>query len=126
MATSNIVLNEKLRAKYLPLISEALASLGEEVLQTKNNEIAFPVVDSEGNEKFVTITVKVPTGDRSGEPYDGYGEAESYRMHIEKRAREKAETAAKNAAKAKRDAEYRAKQKANREKANKEKAISKG
>ena len=85
-----------------------------------------PVVDSEGNEKFVTITVKVPTGDRSGEPYDGYGEAESYRMHIEKRAREKAETAAKNAAKAKRDAEYRAKQKANREKANKEKAISKG
>ena len=90
MATSNTVLNDKLRAKYLPLISEALAALGEEVLQTKNNEIAFPVVDEDGNEKFVTVTIKVPKGDRSGEPYDGYGEADSYRMHIAEQAEKKA------------------------------------
>lgn len=117
MATSNTVLNDKLRAKYLPLISEALAALGEEVLQTKNNEIAFPVVDEDGNEKFVTVTIKVPKGDRSGEPYDGYGEADSYRLHIAEQAEKKAKAEKAKAEKIQRDIEYRAKQKANKEKA---------
>lgn len=114
---TDTVLNDKLKAFYLPLITKSLIDNGDEVLKVGSAEIAVPVVDEEGNEKFLVITLKVPKGSRDGEPYDGYGMAEDYKMKQEQKAA-KAEKAAKlKAEKIKRDEEYRRKAKANREKA---------
>ena len=78
MATSNKVLNEQLRKGYLNAIVAYLEK-EDEVLRVKSNEIAMPVIDTEDNEKWVVITVKVPTGaDKGREPYNGYDEAEDY------------------------------------------------
>ena len=78
MATSNKVLNEQLREGYLNAIVAYLEK-EDEVLRVKSNEIAIPVIDTEDNEKWVVITVKVPTGaDKGREPYNGYDEAEDY------------------------------------------------
>ena len=110
-------LNDVLKAKYYAIIEDALRAYGEEVMKVKSAEMAFPVVDDEQNEKTIVVNIKVPKGDRSGEPYDCYGEAESYSMHIREQAEKKAKAEKAKAEKIKRDEEYRAKQKANREKA---------
>lgn len=89
MATTRTALRNALKAQYLEKVMEAFAS--EDVLRIKSNVVAFPVVDTEGNEDFITITVSVPTGSRDdGEPWDGYAEAEAYQMK-EKEKKEKAE-----------------------------------
>lgn len=78
MATSNKILNEQLRNFYLNEIIDYYED-HDEVLRVKSNEIAIPCVDVEGNEKWVVITVKVPTGaDKGREPYNGYDEADDY------------------------------------------------
>lgn len=94
MATSNKALNDKLRERYIEIISKTLAEQDEEVLRTGSNEIAFPCVDDEGNDKFIVLTVKVPTGSRDGEGYDGYSMAEDYAI----KCKNKAESAAKKEA----------------------------
>ena len=52
---------EILREKYVESVISYF-SVDEDVLRVKSNEIAFPVVGDEGNEDFIVITVKVPTG----------------------------------------------------------------
>lgn len=70
---------EILRTQYVEYLFDVLKEKGEDTLRVKSNEIAFPVVGCEGNEDFIVITVKVPTGANKGlEPYDGYAEAEDY------------------------------------------------
>ena len=106
----NKATNEALRAQYLDLITALLTGAEEEVLRVKSNEIAIPVVDRDGEDNYVVITIKVPTGSRDGDPYDGYGEAESYSLSVKQKA-EKAEKAAiEKAKKIERDKAYRAKQ----------------
>lgn len=83
MALNKRQLNDELRAKYLKVIAEQLGASGEEILITGSGEFAFPCVDSEGNDEFVVVTVKVPTGSRDGEPYDGYAMAQDYQMKSE-------------------------------------------
>lgn len=102
MATTRTALRTALKVKYLEKVVDAFAS--EDVLRIKSNAIAFPVVDSEGNEDFITITVSVPTGSRDdGEPWDGYAEAEAFAMK-EKEKAEKAEQKRKEAEKKKKKA----------------------
>ena len=99
MALSKKQLHEGIRAKFMKAITEYLTTQGEEVLQVKSNEIAIPTLDSEGNEEFLVLTFKVPTGSRDdGEAYDGYGVAQQY-----------AESQAEKQEKAKADAEKKAK-----------------
>lgn len=109
MAKSKKALHEALRKKYMEAVKAFLEQNGEEVLTTNSNEYALPCVDEEGNDEFLVLTFKVPTGSRDGEPYDGYGEAEAYTM----KASEKAEKAAKAAeAKAKKIAKDKAQREA--------------
>jgi hypothetical protein len=110
--------NEALRNQYLNLITELLAGADEEVLRVKSNEIAIPCVDANGEDSYVVVTIKVPTGSRDGDPYDGYGEAESYALNCKQKAEKAAADAKKKAAKIARDEALRAKkaeQKARRE-----------
>lgn len=117
MATSDNILNEKVKATYYALIASALTENGDEVLKTGSAEISIPVVDNEGNDKFLVITLKVPKGSRDGEPYDGYGMAEDFRIKQEAKAEKKAKADKAKAEKIKRDTAMREKAKANREKA---------
>lgn len=115
MATTKKVLHEQLRADFMARIRAFLEAEGEEVLRTNSNEFAIPCVDSENNDEFIVLVVKVPTGSRDGEPYDGYGEAESYKLKCEEkaeRAKEAAAKKAKNIAKDKAAREAKAKSKA--------------
>ena len=99
-------LDEEIKLRFLDGVSEHLTEVGEEVLRVKSNEIAIPVVDSEGNERWIVITIKVPTGERGGDGYDGYSMAEDYQMKQEAKAEKKAEKEAKaEADRRKREAE---------------------
>ena len=112
MAKTVKAMNEEIKANYLGLVGDYLANEnGEEVLRVGSNEIAMPIVDEAGNEKWIVLTFKIPTGSRdSGEPYDGYSMAEDYKMKCEAKvakAKAKAEKAEKD--KAKREAKAKEK-----------------
>ena len=104
MAKTQKSLNDELRAMYLERVHACL-SQEDEVLVVGANELAVPVVDTDGNEKWIVLTVKVPTGTRDGDAYDGYSMAEDYRMR-------QADKAAKAAERERKTAERQAKTKA--------------
>ena len=112
MAISRKVERELLREKFLSDISEFLTGKDEQVLRVKSNEIAIPVVGCEGNEDFIVITVKVPTGANKGlEPYDGFELAEDYELKLAEKERKKKETEKKKAEKIAKDKAIREKKK---------------
>lgn len=106
-------LNEELRAKYLRKIADFLTANDEEALLVGSNELAVPCVDGEGNDEFIVITLKVPTGSRDGEPYDGYAMRDNYAFHLKEKEQKAKEAAERKAQKIERDKAMRAaKQKA--------------
>lgn len=108
MAVSRKVEREMLRAQFLELVSQFLYESGEEVLRVKSNEIAIPCVGCEGNEDFMVINFKVPTGANKGlEPYDGYELAKDYVHNLEEKERKAEERKAEKERKMARDAEAR-------------------
>jgi hypothetical protein len=110
--------NDALRADYVQKIMQMMTDAGEEVLRVKSNEIALPVVDADGEDNWVIVTIKVPVGSRDGDVYDGYGEAESYTMNQEAKAEKAkldAEKKAKKIARDKAQREQKAAIKAKRE-----------
>ena len=110
MAKTAKVLNDEIKVRFLDGIAEHLSNVGEEVLRVGSNEIAIPVLDEEGNEKWLVLTFKVPTGSRDGDAYDGYSMAEDYAMKCAERVA-KAEAKAQKAAKDKAKREAKAKEK---------------
>lgn len=91
-----------LRASEFNKLVTLLAENGYEVLQTKGAQFASPVVDMNGGERFIRITLEVPKGDREGNAYDGYAEAQVFAaeqaekaIKAEEAARKKAEKIAK-------------------------------
>ena len=107
MAKTAKVLNDEIKVRFLDGVAEHLTQVGEEVLRVGSNEIALPVLDEDGNEKWLVLTFKVPTGSRDGDAYDGYSMAEDYAM----KQVEKAEKAKTKAEKAEKDKAKRAKSK---------------
>lgn len=107
MALSNKALNDKLREVYLSKLITLFTDSGEEVLRTGSNEIALPVCDEENNDKFIVLTVKVPTGSRDGDLYDGYSMAEDYALKLTEKAEKAEEAAKRKAAKMERDKKQR-------------------
>lgn len=118
MAKTKKQLHEELRNKYLEKIAKLLADEGEEVLATGSNEVAIPTVDSDNNDEYIVITVKVPTGSRDGDAYDGYAMAEEYRIRVAAAKEREEKAKAEKERKIARDTamrEQRAKAKAERE-----------
>lgn len=121
MAKSNKELDEGIRNEWLVKLKTWLDSLDVDNMQVKSNEIAIPVLDAERNDKFLVLTLKVPTGSRDdGEAYDGYALAEQYaesvaakaekaKAEAEKKAKKIAKDKAQREALAKAKAEYEAK-----------------
>jgi hypothetical protein len=108
-------LDEEIKVRFLEGVSEHLEGVGEEVLRVGSNELALPVVDSAGEERWLVLTFKVPTGSRDGDAYDGYSMAEDYQMKLKEKAEKQAAKDARAAA-----------EQAKREKKNKEKEKAEG
>ena len=108
MTISRKAERELLRNEYLDEIIQMFLDAEDEVLRVKSNEIAIPVVGCEGNEDFIVITVKVPTGANKGlEPYDGYAVAEDYAHNLAEKERKAKAKAEEKARKIARDEEVR-------------------
>ena len=108
MAISRKAERELIRKSFLEKVSQFLAESGEEVLIVKSNEIAIPCVGCEGNEDFLVINFKVPTGANKGtEPYDGYALAEDYVHNLAEKERKAKAKAEEKARKIARDEEIR-------------------
>lgn len=119
MAMSKKALHEELRKGFMNGIKKYLEESDQEVLQTASNELCVPCVDKDGNDEYLVLVFKIPTGDRDGTAYDGYAMAQEYEMKqktkaekaeqnaklkAEKIARDKAEREAKAKAKAEHNA----------------------
>ena len=92
---SKAQLESKLRVDFMNrIVNMALSELGTDGLTVSASEIAIPVLDDEGNEKFILVKVSIPRGTRDGEggyiPYDGYEAHDAYVAEQESKAQEKA------------------------------------
>ena len=101
--------SDALRAEWTKKVSEYLALNDEyEILRTGANEISIPVVNAEGEDDWVVITIKVPSGSRDGEAYDGYALRDDYDAKVKANAAKVEEAARKKAEKIARDEKLRA------------------
>ena len=117
MEISKKVLREQKKEEIMGLLMEFLVSKGEEILQYKSNEFAIPIVLENGDEEFVQIVTKIPIGANKGtEPFDGYGEKESYDIGLKLKAEAKVKADEAKAKKIVRDKIAREKKAENAEK----------
>ena len=104
---SKATLENELRTAFIDKLKQMIEKEYEtDSLPVSASEITLPVVDSEGNEKFLLVKVSVPRGTRNGnggyDPYDGYAASEEYLLEQASKAQEKAvKKAMKEAEKAK-------------------------
>ena len=106
MATNTKQYREAIREEYMEKVKVFLENSKDDVLQVGSNEYAIPVVRGDGEEDYIVLTFKMPTGSRDGYGYDGYILAADYTFKVEEK-RKKAEAAAE--AKAKKIAKDKAK-----------------
>lgn len=88
-------LENALRADVMQVIIDALeAHYDVNAIVVGTGEIALPIVDAEGNEKYPKIKVSIPRGTRNGEggyiPYDGYEAGDAYEEEKASKAQERA------------------------------------
>lgn len=94
MASKAKLENELRQIMLEHIVDIAEGQMGTDALQVSASELAIPVVDSEGNEKFILVKVSIPRGTRNGQggydPYDGYAAADEYKAEQESKAQERA------------------------------------
>ena len=112
---SKKVLREEIKARYFEAVAAVFTSDGLEALKVGSAEMAIPVLDKNGDEEWLVVTPKVPTGSRDGEAYDGYAMAQDYAMKQEAKATKAKEAAEKKAAKIAKDKAAREAKKAQRQ-----------
>ena len=96
-------LENALRSEVMQIIIDALETHYDvNAIVVGSGEIALPIVDNEGNEKYPKIKVSIPRGTRNGDggyiPYDGYEAGEAYKEEKESKAQERAVKKAMKAA----------------------------
>ena len=91
---SKASLETEVRNQVLQTIIDAVNPISD-ILPISASELALPIVDSEGNEKFAVVKVSIPRGERDGNggyiPFDGYAAAEDYTMRCNAKAAKQAE-----------------------------------
>lgn len=104
---SKASLENALRTEVMEVIVKALCDHFDldpttQIETVGSGEIAIPVVDAEGNDKYPKIKVSIPRGTRDGNggyiPYDGHEAAVAYRAEKESKAQERATIKAMKAA----------------------------
>ena len=111
---SKAALDNAVRNSVLNFLNTVLMNEYQtDILEVSSSELAMPVVDAEGNEKWAVIKVTIPRGTRTAEgfeEYDGYAAHEDWELEQadradkakkreEKKARAEAEKERKRAAK---------------------------
>jgi len=101
-ASLETAIRNDILAAFINFLSEHYET---DVMPVSASELAMPVVDAEGNEKFALIKVSIPRGSRNGDggydAYDGYAAAEDWKLVLadkadkEAKRKEKAERAEK-------------------------------
>jgi len=101
-ASLETAIRNDILAAFIDFLSEHYET---DVMPVSASELAMPVVDAEGNEKFALIKVSIPRGSRNGDggydAYDGYAAAEDWKLVLadkadkEAKRKEKAERAEK-------------------------------
>ena len=91
---SKAELETAIRNDILNAITEMLSKkLDTDVMPVSASELAIPVLDAEGNEKFALVKVSIPRGTRNGnggyDAYDGYTVAEDYKAEQEEKKAKK-------------------------------------
>lgn len=107
-------LAEEIKARYYAQVAQVFAGADLEVLKVGSAEMAIPVLDKNGDEEWLVVTLKVPTGSRDGEAYDGYALAQEYAMKQAEKAEKAKAAAEKKAAKIAKDKAAREAKKAQR------------
>lgn len=96
---SKASLENALRTEIMEVIVKALCDhfdldSNTQIETVGSGEIAIPVVDAEGNDKYPKIKVSIPRGTRDGNggyiPYDGHEAAIAYKEEKEAKAQERA------------------------------------
>lgn len=106
-----MTVKDEIKNEFMETVKTILEQRGDEVLLVKSGTYSIPWVLGE-EEGYINITFSIPTGTRGGEGYDGYSEAENYKFERAEKERKANERKAKAEAKKVRDAELRAKKKA--------------
>lgn len=115
-------LQNELRIKEFNKFFDFAKTHFDDCMQIRSNILTYPVCDEDGNEYFITATVSVKVGSRDdNEPFDGYAEAESFKMRTAEKAEKAKKAIEEEAEKIRNDEERRAKAKAAKEKREKEK-----
>lgn len=114
-ASSNTVLKQEERDRFIHWISPILEERFGETIRTASNKVAVPIVLENGEEAYIVINVAIPLGEReakeerlnSASSYNPYIERDNYAMECEienermraKEKKEKEKIAAKEKAK---------------------------
>ena len=86
------------------LLEYAKAHFSEDAAKVKDNEIMFPILDSDRNEHFIVLKVTIPIGENHGAiPYDGYEAAAAYERETAEKKEKALAAEAKKAAKIAKD-----------------------
>ena len=104
--------SEIVKMDFMRKVKEFLENEGETVLQVKSGTFSIPWA-LDGDEGYLNLTFSIPKGSREdGIPYDGYDEAENYRLVTEEKEKAKAEREEKKRKKIEKDRLAREKAKA--------------
>ena len=104
--------SEIVKMDFMRKVKEFLESEGETVLQVKSGTFSIPWA-LDGDEGYLNLTFSIPKGSREdGIPYDGYDEAENYRLVTEEKEKAKEEREEKKRKKIEKDRLAREKAKA--------------
>ncbi len=114
MANSVKAYREAIRIAYMDRIKSYLSKT-DEVLVVGSNEFAIPVVREDGEEDYVVLTFKMPTGSRDGDGYDGYAMAQDYSFKCEEKRKKEEEKRIAKEKKMERDKKAREAKKAKQE-----------
>lgn len=114
MANSVKAYREAIRIAYMDRVKSYLSKT-DEVLVVGSNEFAIPVVREDGEEDYVVLTFKMPTGSRDGDGYDGYAMAQDYSFKCEEKRKKEEEKRIAKEKKMERDKKAREAKKAKQE-----------
>ena len=103
--------SEIVKIDFMGKVRQFLEDNGEVVLQVKSGTFSIPWAMG-NDEGYLNLTFSIPKGTREGDLYDGYEEAENYRLESEAKAKAKAEREEKKRKKIEKDRLAREKAKA--------------
>ena len=100
MATSQKQTTDALRTAWTANLMDHIRTLDTDVCQTAAGTFMFPVVDADGEGRWVKISVIIPKDADEENGTDGYALAHEYELKLEAAAARKAKAAQKSAERA--------------------------